>query len=519
MNTRYMFQVASQPNNLGEPMTSTLAYQADEHGYPDLPPEQIKKLVAETDDLTQLNLITVETQRRYYSASHVERTQTGFARWVQRCLLRTRNNTARCEIAELLCIYEPNLIPADLVALNDLDPDLVTKLLEGRIAGAARAIPPEGYADAFDADEVRAIIATISRLWIAHDLQLEAAAAHVRIFRPTECTPLDGTPGAQPPRNSSIAVRIASELKLFEEAARLYFGEIDKPLPRACLASITWSNATVDTRLGHYAVTWPSATFRHFARDATDAEAAVFRSAGDLVQRAQLMLSIWRAAHGDDLEDYIRQRMTQGRALLRRLRADVGGVRANKSLAGQFAYTSRGFDPLARLWLACERAVAWTGPIDTGEYANKRALPQVLDKAISAAQSGQQIGLPAIKKHNVNLANQLFFVLRCMVTGDPFHLPKGMRRVTNAAGETITAGTREAAEAHRGKAFTFYEIHRHQQSLYGKKKTRNPKETYSHAFTTDGKAFARDHHRNPTFESEQIMGQAWGTIGWRLNQK
>jgi len=519
MNTKYMFQVASQPNNLGKPMTSTLAYQADEHGYPDLPPEQIKKLIAETDDLTQFNLITVETQRRYYNASQVERTPAGFKRWVQRCLLRIPNNTARREIAELLCIDEPKLIPADLVALNEQDPGLVTKLLEGRIAAAARAIPPEGYGDEFDADEVRAIIATVSRLWIAHDLQLEAAAAHVRIFRPTECSPLDGAPCAQPPRNSSIAVRIANELKLFEEAARLYFGEIDKPLPRACLASITRANATVDTRLGHYAITWPSATFRHFGRDATDAEAAVFRSAGDLVQRGQLMLSIWRAAHGDDLENYIRQRMTQGRALLRRLRADVGGVRANKSLAGQFSYTSRGFDPLARLWLACERAVAWAGPVDTGEKRIDRALPQVLDEAIRAAQSGQEIGLPAIKLHNVNLANRLFFVLRCMVTGDPFHLPKGLRKVTNAAGETITAGTREAAEAHRGEAFTFYEIHRHQQSLYGKKNARNSKETYSHAFTTDGKTFAKDHHRNPTFESAQIMEQAWGTISWRLNQK
>ncbi len=519
MNKKHMFQVPSLPSNLGEPMTSILAYQADEYGCPDLTPEQIKKLITETGDLNQFDLITLETQRRYYNASHVERTHKGFKRWIERCLLHIPSNTARLEIAELLCIDKPDLTAAVLVMLNDQDPNLVTKLLEGRISAAARAIPSENYGDALDEHDVREIIVAVSRLWIAHDLQLEAAAAHVRIFRPTECSPLDGAHNGKAPRNSAIAVRISNELKLFEEAARLYFGEKDKPLPRACLASFTRSNATVDTRLGHYAITWPSVTFRHFGRDATNAEAAVFRDADNLEQRAQIMLSIWRAAHGDDLEDYIRQRMIQGRALLRRLRSDTDRIRADETLSDQPTYKGRGLDPLIRLWLACERAVAWTGPIDTGEKAIDRAIPQVLDSAICAVQSGQQVGLPAIKKHNVKLANRLFFVLRCIITRDPYHLPKGLRKVTNAAGETITAGTRQDAEAHRGKEFTFHEIQRHQRLRNGKGNKRNSKGVYDHGFTTDSNDFTREHLRNPTFESTQIVEQAWGTISWRLNQK
>src|SRR5690606_4130106 len=99
------------------------------------------------------------------------------------------------------------------------------------------------------------------------------------------------------------------------------------------------------------------------------AEAAVFRDAGDLEQRAKTALVAWRAVHGDHLEDYILQRMTQARWLLRQLRSDVTNIRSDTSISRKPVYKSQGFDPLARLWLACERAMAWAGPIDDSEKA------------------------------------------------------------------------------------------------------------------------------------------------------
>ncbi|MEQ8311122.1 MAG: hypothetical protein RIA72_10540 [Sphingopyxis sp.] len=126
------------------------------------------------------------------------------------------------------------------------------------------------------------------------------------------------------------------------------------------------------------------------------------------------------------------------------------------------------------------------------------------------------LALPAIKRHNVHLANRLFFLLRCTVTRDPGHLPKGLLAVTNCAGKSMIAGTREAAEVHRGEPFTFEEIHTHQQSRIGTGERRDPKEAYSHAYTRIGKVFAKDFVRNPTGESSIIAEQAWGPIGWRL---
>ncbi len=512
----YLFPVGSRPANLGAALTSTLAYQAEDHAFPKLSKEEIDKLITEKVDLTELELIILEQQRRYYDASLVERTQAGFENWVQRLLLRVPDEAARLEIADLLRIDDLDLLPGVLRALNKHDPQLIKYLLEGRIVAAVRAVPRDGYGDEYDADDVLMIIATVSRLWIAHDLQMEAAAAHVRIYRPTELPPLDGATNGKAPLNSSLAVRISDELELFEEAARLYFGEIDKPLPRACLVSFTRSNAIVDTRLGHYAITWPSVTFRHFGRDATNAEAAVFRNAGDLEQRAKTALVVWRAIHGDDLEAYILQRMMQARALLRQLRADISDIRSNKSLARQPVYKSRDFDPLARLWLACERAVAWTGPINEKDKVVHGPQPEVLDLAIEAVRLGKSVALPAIKRHNVRLANRLFFLLRCTVTRDPGHLPKGLLAVTDCAGKSMIAGTREAAEVHRGEPFTFEEIHTHQQSRIGTGERRDPKEAYSHAYTRIGKVFAKEFARNPTAESSIIAEQAWGPIGWRL---
>lgn len=513
---KYLFPFGSFPANLLEATTSALAYQAEDHASPNLSSEETKKLIAEAEDLTELNLTILEQQRRYYDASLVTRTQAGFDNWIQRCLLRIPDEAARDEIADRLGIENLDLLPRDLAALNVMDPVLVTNLLGGHIVAAVRAVPNEGYGDEYDAKDALTIIATVSRLWIAHDLQMEAAAAHVRIYRPTELPPLDGAANGKAPLNSSLAIRISDELELFEEAARLYFGEQDKPVPRDCQASFTRSSATVDTERGNYAISWPTSEDLPFERSATDVEAKIFRDADDLEQRAKTALVAWRAVHADNLEAYIQQRMNQARSLLRQLRSDVSDIRSDKSLSRQPVHKNRAFDPLARLWLACERAAAWTDRLDDSKEASDQPPQDVLDLAIEAAQSGRRIELPAIKRHNVNRANRLFFALRCTVARDPGHLPKGLLAVTDRTGKARIAGSREAAEGHRGEPFTFEEILAHQQSRNGTEARLDPKEVYSHAYTRIGKAFAKELARNPTAESDIIAAQAWGPIGWRL---
>jgi hypothetical protein len=97
----------------------------------------------------------------------------------------------------------------------------------------------------------------------------------------------------------------------------------------------------------------------------------------------------------------------------------------------------------------------------------------------------------ALAEHrNKHRAKRLFFLLRCTITRDPRHLPTELLKVTNAVGKTIIAGTREAAEAHRGEPFTFEEIHAHQQSRNVTGERLDPTGAYSHAYTAIGNTFA-----------------------------
>ena len=123
---KYLYQFGSSPANLGAALTSTLAYQAEDHAFPKLSNEEIKKLLAKKVELTVLDLVILEQQRRYYDASLVERTQAGFDNWIQRCLLRVPDKAARLEIADMntRIVQSANQIQALNRAIRDKEIDL-----------------------------------------------------------------------------------------------------------------------------------------------------------------------------------------------------------------------------------------------------------------------------------------------------------------------------------------------------------------------------------------------------------
>lgn len=348
------------------------------------------------------------------------------------------------------------------------------------------------------------------------DLQMEAAAAHVRLFRPTGCEIMDGAFNGVVRRQGSVALSFDADLTLFETAARLYFEDLCQDVPESFrFDEQEPQRATITAPSASLVVSLSTDPFLPFRRDATEAEAAPFRTPGlDLEQRARIALSCWRAAHGERFEAWLNARLRQARVNMRALRVELNAIRKDASRRNQHAHVLKGAHPLVRLWLACERAVAWTGPADHGERAVDRMSPEPLDLAIREARCNRSVAEPRIAKHNVHRARELFFALRCTIVRDPRHFAEGLLDVTLDTGQAISASTREAAEQRRGAAYGFDEIYAHQLSRM--KTERNGEEIFSHGYTRPANAFMKAHRRKSTKDSRAVVEHAWGTIDWRL---
>ena len=527
MKSRFMYSVSGQPGDLNSTFAMLIFRQADTFGQPTKSEAEVNRLLIDANDLTPFDQQTLESQRRLYNASLLPRTRPALKHWAAQRILRGSDHAARARLMELHGIVYLNRTVDCLLEINERDPQLVTYLLEGRIGSAIRHVPEQGYPDdedeerAWSLDRVMDLIAIVLKLWIANDLQLEAAAAHVRMFRSTGCDVLDYTANGLPILQSTLISRIDEELNLYFEAKRLYDRDKPEPVDESDTSplGVSTTQASLSSAGACLILRWPTAEPDRFPRSVSDAEAAAFP--GPLRLRAQLALAQWRRAHGDQLEAHIAFRIQDAEWRMKRLQRELNAIHCDPSLKRQRAHVRKGEAPLTRLWLACLQAarwVEWIAPprrsgniLDAmiGVYAR-----DLTEEAVRAVRRGETVILPKEQNHHREIARELFFVLRCTIVRDPEHLPKALRSVTTEAGQVVTAARREDAERLRGRPFTFREIYAYQKSRQAS--IRNGKEVLSHPFIGIANAFLKSHANGPSAESWAIIDQATGTVGWCL---
>lgn len=550
MKRKFMYSVSLLPLNLEHAFAETIATQADLFGVSTIERVKPNRLLIDSGDLTEFDQKTLESPCLLYNADDLPRQGEPLLRWLDRLVYRGADPSARAALMERYGIVLRKKTVECLIDLNARDPQLVTYLLEGRIGSAIRHVPELGYPadldeDSWPVERVMSLIAEVLRFWIANDLQMEAAATHVRIFRPTGCDILDHVANGWPVIQATVISRIEENLKLYEEIDRLYRGETASPKPVPFAARLKSSageltmrlspgrggdpfigsaaGATVlgsgDMPLGKAGAT---AIFHHYGRDATEKEVAFVPD--ELRQKAERMLGIWRREHGGQLEYMIRFRMDDARWRMKRLRRDLGAIKADPKLRRQRAHVQKGLAPLTRLWLACLNAALWTDWINMPKAVRSETAgitdvhcPDFVHEAVMAVRRGEEPELPKLRTHHREMARELFFALRCTIVRDPEHLPRALLTVKTKAGQTAKAAKREEAEYLRGRPYSFREIYAHVQKRR-KGSTRNSKEVLSHPFVKPANRFLKAHAKTPSAESNRIVEQATGTAGWRLTQ-
>lgn len=527
MKRKFMYSVSGDPADLGSAFATLVWMQSETFGQPETSEFEINRLLIDADDLTSLDQQTLESPYRLYDASRLPRTPAALKRWAAKRILRGLDAVARIRLMNLYGIPYLKRTADCLYELHKRDPQLVTYLLEGRIGSAIRHVPAQGYPDDDDDEKswplerVLAVIAIVLKLWIANDLQLEAAATHVRIFRSTGCDVLDYTANGWPVLQATLIARIERELELYFEAKRLYEGESKEGSDESLAPRTATAGASLSADSFRFVLRWPGSEPRQLRRDATRAEAAIF--AGPLRLRAQLALAQWRRAHGDELEEYIAFRIRDAELRMKKLKRELDAIRADETLKRQRAHVQKGEAPLTRLWLACLAAARWVEWIRAPRAVRDKHGEVVgvygkdfADEAVWSIRRGNDLKLPKEQDHHRAVARELFFALRCTIVRDPEHLPSGLRIVTTEAGQRVETKRRENAERLRGRAFTFREIHAHQEARYAG--LRNSKEVYSHAFITPAHDFLKAFRKRPSAEGRAVIQKAAGTAPWRLIQ-
>lgn len=550
MKRKFMYLVSALPFDLGHAFAETVATQADLFGDPTIERVRLNRLLIDSQDLTEFGQKTLESQRLLYNAEHLPRREEVLVRYFDRLVYRGTDPSARAALMERCGIVLRKAMVGSLIEVNERDPQLVTYLLEGRIGSAIRHVPEEGYPADLDenswpVERVMSLITEVLRFWIANDLQMEAAATHVRIYRPTGCDILDDVANGWPIIQGTVISRIEENLELYEEIDRLHRGETAPPksVPFAARvksgagelilrlpssrgrrpfigsAAAPTALASGDMPLGKAGAT---AIFRHYGRDATEKEIAFLPD--DLRQRAQRMLGIWRRVHGDELEAMIRFRMDDARWRMKRLRRDLNAIKADPTLRRQHAYERQGLAPLTRLWLACLNAALWVDYIKSYEHVrdksgklNEEYGVDFVTKAVLAVRRGEEPVLPKLRTHHREVAREMFFALRCTIVRDPKHLPRALLTVQTEAGQTAQATSREEAEHLRGRPYSFREIYAHAEKRR-KGQTRNRHEDKSHSFVKRANEFLKAHAMDQSPEGVRILEQAAGTASWRLSQ-
>jgi hypothetical protein len=356
--------------------------------------------------------------------------------------------------------------------------------MEGALGSALSAMPYQSYGDResiyrFEVAEARTISESAQGFWLAEWLQMEAWACRDRLRHPTGLEVLDGLFGGVPTRSGKSAAEIEAELDMVEEVHRLYWKHLrGKPVevaPAPANSRLLIGTPASVCSIEYLPDLSPS-PYRAGA-NANDVEFLVQDRA--LMLRAHLQLQIWRAQHGDQLEAYIEHRMREARRALVELRHEIEAIRSNPTLRNERLHSRHGISPLARFWLACERAIAFVdaGPIRAGSAR------------------------PPIRRDSARRVQKLFFAYRCAIIRDPDYLPKCLK-----AQATVVDGSPARLD---GSPFPFEQV----WSVLAMRDVNPRKEAFSTGFSKEASDYVEAHGPD-----DEIVHAAWGPLRWRLNQ-
>ena len=387
---------------------------------------------------------------------------------------------------DALGIEDPRGLAEVLVELGSLDRQLFDHCVSGHFKDAIRRVPGSGYASScgtndWPVEDVLNVIDHLLRYWLLDQLHGEALKCGERIYHPTGCDALDGGFTGSAPRMGAIAARIDRELQLLEKVSEFYHRDL-----RSQKRSLNEANDVVGTLLvfrTSVAVCNSSAfavSLCRYGRPASVEETAFLRDLG-LEAVAKWELDRLRREHGDQLEAIIEARMDFARRKMGQLRGEIDAIRNGGGR--QRAYTRFGITPLARLWLACEAAVAWSLPGKLGEKSP-------LTLAVKGIRAGGSVRRPKPHKSNVRKIRELFYALRCTTVQDPDHLPETLREVTLPGGQKKIGGTHSNVVRMRG-TITFEEIWAECEAG----DTHMGREAFSTRFSGEANRFLKAHRR------------------------
>ena len=389
---------------------------------------------------------------------------------------------------DALGIVEAELMAEDMIQIGSLDRHLFNLCVTGRFCEAIRFAPCSGYetlwgSNDWTLDDILNVIDHLARYWILDGLHDAARECHERIFHPTGCDVLDGEFTGSAPRMGGIAGRIDWELKVFEKVDKIYRRDLrtDERNPNeaedAARCLLVFGTPTAKCTISA-----PSVALRGYGRPAGVKETDFLRDLGrEAVAKREL--ERLRAEYGGQLETYLEARMDFARRKTTQLRREIDAIRNSRSRACRRAYTRLGITPLARLWLACEAAVAWALPVKLDHKSP-------LTLAVEGMRKGRSVRRPKPHKNNVRQVRNLFYALRCTTVQDPSHLPDTLRETTLPKGQKVIRGTHSNVVRVQG-AITFSEI----WAEFEARDTHKGREAGSTGFTREANAFRKAHHR------------------------
>ena len=541
---RFLGDVAL-PKTLGSEFAYCINYQFEDYRTKNLNRSRETMFLSE-EDLTICHIEDLTCAPQLYNASHIAFEKSAILRRLNQMVLRRNDNDGRHEIIDVLGITELHLTAIDLYHFCKASEALYKALMSGAIGSAIIAeskIDYDSYnnlcylknsnhnRDIVNHENALMLIENMTKCWLADDLQIAAAACHVRLFRPTECPMFDNTLKGGAPQSDGMIKLIDEALETFDRVDALDARETEINIVKK--EGHRQINQTEDIfdRMTSLVKTNGSdqpntCIFRQINESATFKESQFIRDLG-LDVRGQVMLALWREEHKDVLEEHVAERMRYARSRLVMLRNQLMPHRNHKSVA--LANQDR-ISPLLRLWLACEQAISLSvediaadkvisncKKLSENSNSIQRAISviantHILEPVKTVDQSVLNLkskipSAPKVRAANRKTVHRLFFVLRSMIVLDPDHLPKAARTVRSATtGEFVKVKTAVQAADLMGAWYSFAEL---------AEKLPDSEDPHS-GIARQAAKFRDEYHRKPDPAGIKAVIESRGAMEWRL---